>query len=136
MNATLRKLVASVVLAFSDGTQAQTLVGTDFALNRNQEHNLSLHIDFSNNLHPRNRGLLCYYEAQGLLLQHALLQSLRIGEKDLVTALRRELNTEAPVQLVLALGEGRVFSYAAQPAISDRTVTLTIHEPEKAAGAI
>jgi len=52
---------------------------------------------------------LCYYEAQGLLLQHAQLQSLRTGEKDLVTALRQELDTEAPVQLVMTPDEGGVF---------------------------
>ncbi|MEZ0223814.1 MAG: hypothetical protein ACAH83_04610 [Alphaproteobacteria bacterium] len=133
MNATLRKLAASIILAFADGTQAQTLVGTDFTLER-RNSDLSLTIDLSSNLQSRNKGLLCYYEAQGLLLQHAQLQSLRISEKDLVKSLERELKPDTPVQLILTLGEGKVFSYPAHPALSDRAITLSVQEAAKAVG--
>jgi hypothetical protein len=135
MNATLRKLAASVGLTFADGTQALTLVGTDFVLTRVKEQEWSLQIDFSSNLQPRNKGLLCYYEAQGLLLQHAQLQSLRISEKDLVKTLERELRPETPLQLILGLGEGKIFTYMAKPEISDRAITLGIQEAQNAARA-
>jgi hypothetical protein len=125
MNAILRKLAASIGLAFADGTQAQTLVGTDFTLERSS-NDLLLRIDLSSNLQSRNKGLLCYYEAQGLLLQHAQLQSLRIGEKELVKSLERELQPETPVQLILTLAQDKVFTYAAHPSLSDRAITLTI----------
>ncbi|TAL33699.1 MAG: hypothetical protein EPN97_09265 [Alphaproteobacteria bacterium] len=127
MAVTLRKLAASIGLAFSDGTSAQTLVGTDFVLDRNG-HDVSLNIDLSSNLQPRNKGLLCYYEAQGLLSQHEQLQSLRISEKDLVKSLSRELKLEVPLHLVLTVGEGKAFSYLTVAEISDRLVTINVRE--------
>lgn len=135
MNATLRKLAASVGLTFADGTQALTLVGTDFVLGPGREQDLCLQIDFSSNLQPRNKGLLCYYEAQGLLLQHTQLRSLRISEKDLVKALARELRPEATFQLILNLGDGKIFAYLAGPEISDRVITLNIREAQNAVPA-
>jgi hypothetical protein len=127
MNATLRKLAASIGLVFADGTQAQTLIGTDFIL-ENTNDKLSLNIDLSGNLQARNKGLLCYYEAQGLLLQHEQLQSLRIGEKDLVKTLAQELKPDVPLELILTLGSDKIFSYPVTADISDRAIMLNVQQ--------
>lgn len=125
MNATLRKLAASVVLAYADGTEAQTLVGTDFVLEKTEE-GFSLRIDLSSNLLPRNRGLLCFYEAQGLVQQHALLKSIRLNEKQLVNSLGRELGSAPQVHVDITLGDAKNFGYTAVPEILARGMIFAI----------
>lgn len=124
MNATLRKLAASVVFVYADGTEAQTLVGTDFILDKN-EKGFSLGIDLAGNLASRNRGLLCYYEAQGLQRQHAQVKTIRLNDKELALSLSRELGSATALEINVALGEEH-FSYQAAADISGRTVILTV----------
>ena len=128
MNSTLRKLAASVVLGYADGTEAQTLVGTDFILEKVESGYLLL-IDLSSNLLPRNRGLLCYYEAQGLLQQHAQLTSIRLNEKELVNTLGIELAETPTVRINISLGDDKRFTYTAAPEILPRSMVLAIQKP-------
>ena len=127
MDTTLRKLAASVVLDYADGSHAQTLVGSNFALDK-KDDGFSLFIDLSNNLAGRNRGLLCYYEAQGLVRLHDKVTSIHLKEKGLVTALGREIENIPTVEVVLALGDNQRFTYAAAPAMTPGGMTLAIQE--------
>lgn len=132
MNSSLRKLAASVVLDYADGSHAQTLVGSNFSLDKKDE-GFSLYIDLSNNLAGRNRGLLCFYEAQGLVRQHDKVTSIHLKEKGLVLALGREIENIPSVEIVLSLGENQRFTYTATPAITPAGMTFSIQAaPEKA----
>jgi hypothetical protein len=132
MNAIIRKLAASVTLQYADSSQAQTLLGTDFALET--EGNAYFRIDLSNNLSARNRGLPCFAEAQLLQRNARQLTRVKVNDTEMREALSHQLRPGAPLRLELFLDEKNAFSYMATVAVEQGGVLFTIApEDEKAA---
>jgi hypothetical protein len=132
MNHSLRKLAASVGLAYADGTATQTLIGTDFVLD-NAEGARRFCIDLSNNSLSRNRGLPCFDEAEQFVSRPDDLRSVTISEKNLVEELGAALKQDMPVRLELAFGNGNKFAYDAVADLSGTDANFIIRGLQRTA---
>jgi len=129
MKRSLRKTSAGVSVTYSTGNFSNNLTGTNFTVEA-EDAVIKISIDLSCNLRVKNKETNCFFDANELAEDHALLESLQIDDEQIIDGLlrARQKYPEAVWELEISIGDKGIFKYTVSVSGSNGSVFFNIEE--------